>query len=144
MTESRLNVLVPASQLSSSGEVLGVADALLEFYGGEGTLLSVVEVPEERSLSEGALVVRRRRNLLRRAAQMRDGHELRPDVRTAHSVERGIRQSVEEHHAELMLLGWKPVRRKVALGVTERLVGDPPCDLAVIKPGSRSEVRSVL
>src|SRR5437763_1231204 len=54
MTESRLNVLVPASKLSSFGEVLGVADALLEFYGGEGTLLSVVEVPEEPSHSEGA------------------------------------------------------------------------------------------
>lgn len=144
MTESGLNVVVPASGIPSSRDVLAIADALLSYYGGQGTVLSVVEVPEARSLSEGALVVRRRRSLLRRVAQMHEGHELRPEVRTAHSVERGIRQGVEENGAGILLLGWKPVRRKVTLGAVERLVADPPCDLAAVKPGTRAEIKTIL
>lgn len=142
--ETALNVLVPASGLPSSSEVLFIAEALLRRYGGAGTVLSVVEVPEERSLSEGALIVRRRRSLLRRMADLHDTYEFHPEVRTAHSIEQGIRSEVEEKHANLIMLDWKPGGRRAAVGVMERLVANPPCDMAVVKAGSLPEARSVL
>lgn len=139
-----MNVLVPASGLPASSDVLAVAESILKLYGGEGTVLSVVEVPEEHSLSEGALIVRRRRSLLRRIADLHESYEFRPEVRTARSVERGIRDEVKDKRSDLMLLGWRPGRRSMAVGVAERLVADPPCDLAAVKSGSVTEVRSVL
>lgn len=142
--EAAVNVLVPASGLPSSREVLFIAEAVLRRYGGTGTVLSVVEVPEERSLSEGALIVRRRRSLLRRMANLHDTFEFHPEVRTAHSIEQGIRSEVEEKHADLMMLEWKPGGRRASVGVMERLVANPPCDLAAIKGGALPRTRSVL
>lgn len=107
-------------------------------------MLSVVEVPAERSLSEGALVVRRRRSLLRKIAQLRDSKDFRAEVLTAHSLERGIRLAVDDTAADILLVTWKPPRRGVGGGTVERLVAEPPCDLAAIRPGAGGEIRRVL
>src|SRR5690349_6601426 len=140
-----MNVLVPALRLGSSSRLLSVADAVIQSYGGQGRVLSVVEVPEERSLSEGALVVRSRRRLLRRVARLPGGADFRAEVRTAHSVEQGIRDAVSETETDLLLLTWRPPRRPVsAIGTVERLVASPPCDIATVKEGVSQEVRSVL
>jgi glucosyl-3-phosphoglycerate synthase len=144
MTESLGNILIPAFGVSFSDNLLAVADNLCNRYGTEGTVLSVVEVPEERSLSEGALVVRRRRRLLRRIAQLHGEDGLHAAVRTAHSLEHGIRSAVTDTDARLMLIEWRPSRRQLGIATIERLVADPPCDLAVVKHGKSSEIKSVL
>lgn len=144
MTDTGVNVLVPTFGINSSRDVLRVAEAVLDRDGGEGTILSVVEVPEERSLSEGALVVRRRRGLLRKIADMEEGRDFRAEVLTAHSLEQGIRAGVEGARAALMLFGWKPGRGRASTEDLEGLVADPPCDLAAVKAGRESTVRTVL
>jgi len=144
MTESLGNILIPAFGVAFSDNLLAVADDLCNRYGTEGTVLSVVEVPEERSLSEGALVVRRRRRLLRRIAQLHGEDGLHATVRTAHSLEHGIRGAVTDTDARLMLIEWRPLRRQLGIATIERLVADPPCDLAVVKHGKSSEIKSVL
>lgn len=141
-SETPLQVLVPAPRATPSAAVLGVARALVESQGGETQVLSVVEVPEDRSLSEGAMVARRRRNLLHRQSQMNPGQDLRVAVRTAHTREQGIREAVTADGANLLLLEWR-VR-----GASERaddgLIDDPPCDLALVKPGKTGRVQRVL
>ena len=144
MSDAPRNILIPALGIASADDLLAVASDLIDHYGGDGTILSVVEVPEERSLSEGALIVRRRRSLLRKISQLHDGREFRPEVQTAHSLERGIRRAVEDAKAGLLLMGWNPVRRKTATGAMERLSADPPCDLAIVKQGKRSDTKTVL
>jgi nucleotide-binding universal stress UspA family protein len=141
--DSSINILVPAFGRASTDGLLAVASALLDRYGGDGTVLSVVEVPEERSLSEGALIVRRRRALLRKLSQL-DGREFKAEVRTAHSLEQGIRTAAIDTGANLLLLRWKPVRRKAGAGALEHLVLDPPCDIGAVKPGPSNEIRTVL
>lgn len=139
-----MNVLVPATSVTSSPVLLDIADALVAEYGGHGILLSVVEVPEERSLSEAALVVRRRRSLLRKLKQFHPAREFSAEVVTAYSLESGIRLGVEDASADLMLLNWR-VSRSAASGRTlERLTGDPPCDVAAVKAGRAEEIRKVL
>jgi len=142
--DGRLNVLVPAAKLSTSRSLLDVATALLDSYGGHGTVLSVVEVPSERSLSEAALLARRRRELLRRVASMHPGREYRAEVRTSHSLESGIREAAEDSSADLLLLGWKPGKHRTENDMLETLVDDPPCDIAVVKEGSSRRVSRVL
>lgn len=121
-----------------------VARAMLDRYGGDGAVLGVVEVPPERSLSEGALVARRTRALLRKIAQQKEAQAFRTEVRTAYSLTEGIQSAVTETAADLLLLGWQPRRSRVSVGALEALVANPPCDLAAVKQGSASEVGSVL
>lgn len=144
MSEAPMNVLVPAAGISASSKLVEVAEALISGYGGTGTVLSVVEVPEDRSLSEGALVARRRRSLLHRVAQLHPDQPFGARVRTAHSLASGIRTSAVETHADLLLLGWHPTRRSGTSQSVDDLVSDPPCDLALVKGGKRGSVDSVL
>jgi glucosyl-3-phosphoglycerate synthase len=120
---------------------LDLAGAVVQWYGGEGTVLSVVEVPAERSLSEGALVVRRRRALVRRLAELYPEHALQAAVRTAHGLCQGVREAVREARSDLLILPWSPNRRS---SLVEDLVADPPCDLTLVRPGALETVRSVL
>jgi glucosyl-3-phosphoglycerate synthase len=144
MSQSALNVLVPTTSVTSSPALLEVAEAVVNEYGGQGTLLSVVEVPEERSLSEAALVVRRRRGLLRKLKQLPHARDFTAEVVTAHSLESGVRLGVGESRADLLLLNWRLPRSSGGGSTLEQLTGDPPCDLAAVKAGNRSGVRRVL
>lgn len=139
-----INVLVPATKLLTSRRLLDFAEALLNAYGGTGTLLSVVEVPERRALSGAALVARRRRELLRRIAGLREGRQFRPEVRTAQTVTHGIREVASELGADLLLVGWRPGVRRDAGDALEALVEDPPCDVAAVKEGRTRSIESVL
>lgn len=144
MVDSPLNILVPALGSSIASEVWMVAQAMLDRYGGGGTVLGVVEVPPERSLSEGALVARRKRSMLRKIAQQPEGRAFRSEVRTAHFLREGIDAAVSDTNADLLLLSWKPSTRRVAGSALEGLVGNPPCDLAAVRQGSTKTVGSVL
>lgn len=137
-----IDVLIPFSGLPSSREMLGIAEAVTGRYGGATTVLRVVEVPGERSLSEGALVARRHRALLRRAAAMGDA-VVRTQVIPARSLEGGIRAGVDETGADLLVLGWRP-GKKAMTGAVADLVGDPPCDLAAVKAGRGGAIGRVL
>lgn len=139
-----INVLIPALGSSIPDEIWMVAKALLDRYGGAGAVLGVVEVPPDRSLSEGALVARRKRSLLRKIAQQPEGRPFHTEVRTAYSLIDGIKAAVTETGADLLLLGWRPQQGRVTVGALEALVTDPPSDLAAIKHGGPTEVGSVL
>lgn len=135
-------ILVQAGSRGVPAQLIGVAEALLSCYGGEGTVLSVVEVAADRSLSEGALIARRRRTLLRKLAQLYPRHALRASIRTSRSREEGIREAVQDTASNLLLLDWRNVREQDA--ATIALVSDPPCDLALVRPGRGTDVKSVL
>ncbi|HEX6506486.1 MAG TPA: glucosyl-3-phosphoglycerate synthase [Chloroflexota bacterium] len=138
-----LHVLVPEIG-PASAQLLPYARCLLSVYGGVGTMLSVVEVPQDRSLSEGAIAARRRRGRLKKVAELQTEGNLRAEVRTAHSLETAIRGAVEDTDATLMLLRWKSARQLSGDGDVERLVSDPPCDIAMVKQGKNRSIETVL
>lgn len=138
-----LNILLP--EIGSALEhVLPIARCLLDSYGGQATLLSVVEVAEDRSLSEGALTARRRRGRLKKLAELQGDFTFRAEVRTAHSYGEAIRSAVLEDNVNLMLLPWRSSRQKSTWTVQEGLVDNPPCDLGIIKQHGAREIRTVL
>jgi nucleotide-binding universal stress UspA family protein len=142
--EPRLNVLVPFLGRGDPGLRLSIASAVIEKYGGSATVLSVVDVPEQRSLSEAALIVRRRRALLRKMAHVHDAGAFNADVRTAHSVAQGIRDAARETQPGLLLLGWELSGGMTSQGTFGRLFSDPPCDCAAVKQGEHAQATSIL
>jgi glycosyltransferase involved in cell wall biosynthesis/nucleotide-binding universal stress UspA family protein len=138
-----LNILLPEIG-SSSEQVLPYARCLLDSYGGQATLLSIVEVAEDRSLSEGALTARRRRGRLKKLADLQGEAAFRAEVRTAHSYGEAVRSAVLENNVNLMLLRWRSSRQKSKWTVQEGLVDNPPCDIGVIKHNVDREIRTVL
>lgn len=144
MDQHAFNVLIPTVDGPPSADVLAIARALLQQRSGDGTVLSVVEVAPDRSLSEGAIVARRRRSRLRKIPALSGGRDLHTEVRIAHSVAGSIRDAVDELGVSLLLAGWRPGRRRSASGALEDLMMNPPCDVALIKSGPESSVRSVM
>jgi glucosyl-3-phosphoglycerate synthase len=130
--------------VTSFADLVSVANALVDRYAGNGTVLSVVEVPEDRSLSEGALMAQRRRSLLRQISRIQPEHRFRAEVRTARSIENGIRAAVQESQAGILLLGWKPKGNVLQDATLRALVEEPPCDLVMVKKGKTPEIGSVL
>lgn len=138
-----LNILLPQFGPPSDG-VIPYARCLLDSMGGQATLLGVVEVPEDRSLSEGALSARRRRARLKKLAELQADAAFRAEVRTAHSYGEAIRSAVIENSANLMLLPWRSARRRTRWTVQEGLLDNPPCDLGIVKHSQGREIHSVL
>ncbi|MGI8967875.1 MAG: glucosyl-3-phosphoglycerate synthase [Chloroflexota bacterium] len=141
--DAPVHVLVPTIGRGADARV-DIAAALLELYGGQATVLSVVEVPVDRSLSEGALLVRRRRALLRKLAQLHPDQHVRAMARPAYSLLEGIREGVAASGAELLLLDWRPGGRSNGQRALDDLIDNPPCDLAMLKKGKQIEIGSVL
>ncbi|MGH2442841.1 MAG: glucosyl-3-phosphoglycerate synthase [Chloroflexota bacterium] len=142
--DTSMRILIPATTSASTTELIHVGAALLSSHDAEATVLGVVEVPENRSLSEGALVARRRRSLLRRVSERYPEQQLSVSVRSSHSLAGGIRDGALATQADLLLLQWRPGRRTAAATAVEALALDPPCDVALVKQGTRTEIRSVL
>ena len=107
-------------------------------------MLGIVEVADDRSLSEGALAARRKRGRLKKMADGQPHAAFRAEVRTAHSYIEAIRSAVVENNVNLMLLPWKSSRKKSTWAVQDSLLENPPCDIGVIKKNAGREIRTVL
>ncbi len=138
-----LNILLP-DLASVSENIVPYARCLLDSFGGQATLLSVVEVAEDRSLSEGALTARRRRGRLIKLAERQGEAAFRVEVRTAHSYGEAVRGAVLEDNTNFMLLPWRSSRRRLKWSAQQGLVENPPCDLAVVKHTAQRDIRTVL
>jgi nucleotide-binding universal stress UspA family protein len=138
-----LQILLPEFGSLSEG-VVPYAQSLLDSFGGQATLLSVVEVAEDRSLSEGALTARRRRARLKKLAALQGEGAFRAEVRTAHSYGEAVRSAVLENNVNLMLLPWRSSRQRSKWSVQQGLVDNPPCDVGVIKQTVERDIRTVL
>jgi glycosyltransferase involved in cell wall biosynthesis/nucleotide-binding universal stress UspA family protein len=128
--------VVPIIPGVQAAPLIELASAIAGWRMGRTVILSVVEVPQGRSLSEGASVARRRRELLRRIGGHLDPESVELAVRAARTFDQGVREAVEEVHATHLVLGWRgPLRsdRRLAKSNLDRLITDPPCNLAIFR-----------
>ena len=147
--ESPFTILVPVADPKLVVGLLRIAGALLGGRRGRIIVLGVVEVPPEHSLAEGAHLARQERRLLAEVAQADAlrGLDVESRVRVAHQAWDGIVETVAEEGVDLLLLGWEswPHRDEPAYGTTtDTLVKEPSCNVAVLRPGSRGEIRRIL
>ncbi len=142
MNSDSLVVIAPLLPGVPVRAAVEVSRALSARGGSRSVVLSVVEVPEDRSLSEAALLARRRRELLRRVGgdQAHDG-KVQFAVRAARSMSEGIREAVDEYQGNILALGWRGSLRsedRLSQSPIDDLVLDPPADLVVFKSSTPS------
>ncbi|HET8586550.1 MAG TPA: glucosyl-3-phosphoglycerate synthase, partial [Candidatus Limnocylindria bacterium] len=134
------------------------------------TALSIVEVPEDESLAEGATHARTARRLLQRVLDFGDeeGVEIRTMVRIGRQAAEGVIEAVGEEHADLVIFGWggpptptaaaraeaeaiearlsgvAPRQPTVFSETIDQVVRESPCDIAVVKQRGLEKVDSIL
>lgn len=118
----------------------GLVDVAIALAGkDEVTLISVIEVAEDRTLASAQTEARERRRALRPFD--------RPGVRVHVTVARrgwaAITEIVAKDRPDLLLLGWRRPGWDFLGTTIEQVLRDPPCDVAVVK-GAFSRARRLL
>lgn len=108
----------------------GLVEVAAAFAGTDPlTLVSVVEVADDRTLASAQPEARARRRLLRPLE--------RPGIRIHVTVARtgwnAIRDAVAAERPDLLLLAWRRPGWDLLGTTIEDVLADPPCDLAVMK-----------
>jgi glucosyl-3-phosphoglycerate synthase len=130
-------LLLPVIRAQNAAPLLTVADAMIRLEGGGGQVLGVVEAGGDR-LAHSLTVARRYRGLLRRltAGRRDNGVPLGVVVRVAPTVAGGIRETVVETGADLVVMEWPGVghsRQTLLSTVLADLVRDPPAELLLVR-----------
>ncbi|MCY7418726.1 MAG: universal stress protein, partial [Chloroflexi bacterium] len=145
-------ILIPLANPRTAADLVSIGAALLA-HGGVLTALSIVEVPEGMSLSEGATRARQARRLLQRVLEFApDGVDLRTVVRIGRRAAEGIVELAAEDEADLVIFGWggRTAGRRgdpdepVFSATIDEVVRDAPCDIAVVKQRGNADVKRIL
>jgi glucosyl-3-phosphoglycerate synthase len=146
-------ILIPVANPLTAEELVRIGAALMDRKNGSLTVLGIVEVPEDTPLSEGATRARQARRLLQRVLDYApEGVTIHPIVRIGRRAAEGVTEAAKEMDADLIVFGWtgKPSTAKpgaqasVFSPTIDEVVGNPPCDIAVIKQGGSTEIKRVL
>ena len=141
--KERYRVVVPLANPDTVNQLIRIAAAIALPKNGEIIGLSVAEVPEQLPIHDGIKLAQHRKPLIRKAKAMAHemGIDLSGDIRVAHSLKDALLSSVQDHDADLLVMGWKGFSRtrdRIFGEITDQMIRHCPCDLAVIKnvPGS--------
>jgi glucosyl-3-phosphoglycerate synthase len=163
-------VLLPLANPRTARDLVRIGSGLANGRPTRITALSIVEVPEDESLSQGATLARTARRLLQRVLDMGDEEavEIRTMVRIGRLAAEGVIEAVSEERADLVIFGWggpptaTAAARAEAEAVEQRLSGvaprqptvfsetidqvvrESPCDIAVVKQRGLEQVSSIL
>jgi len=145
-----MTIMLPLGDVAGAEDLMRLATTLLR--GGQGRLviLGVVEIPEERSLSEGAILARRRRSQLEEliASQSQTATiEIATMVRVSRQLWQGISEAASEAHADLLLLGWKGYTKtpeRIFGSTIDEILSHPPCDVAVVRVAGLGTCQRIL
>jgi glucosyl-3-phosphoglycerate synthase len=144
-------ILIPVANPATAEELIHIAAGLVDPVNGELTALGIVEVPEGMPLSEGATRARHARRLLQRVLDYApEGAPVHPIVRIGRRAAEGIVEAAAEGEAELILFGWggrsagHETGRAPLSPTIDVVVGEAPCDIAVVKQRGALKVERVL
>ncbi len=144
-----MKILLPLANPNTAADLVRIAAGIIHTGAGEALALGVVEVPENQSLAEGAVLARQQRRLLQKVLDIGQAEnvEIETVVRIARRAWQGIKDEVIEENVDLVLMGWhgEMKREDRLFGETiEELVKDPPCDIAVVKQRGLDRIQRIL
>lgn len=147
--EREYRIIVPVADLATATDLLNIAEAMIHGHNGRIILLAIVEVPEERSLSEGAGKAQYLRLKIGEIPSLRQAEnvEIQSIVRVSHQIWQGIMQAVHEEQGDLLILGWKgftTTPQKVYGTTIDEIMKSPPCDVVIAKTCTLNRCRRVL
>ncbi|HUT74590.1 MAG TPA: amino acid permease [Armatimonadota bacterium] len=134
-------IVVLVSSPESVEPLITVAAALGKATESEILAVRIVLVPRQLPIAEGRQFVNEARPLLDEAVAQggRLGVPVYTMVRVAQSLPQAVLETLEERHAELVVMGWRAGRRgqrgHVLGSVLDPVILRAPCDVAVLRPG---------
>lgn len=145
--DDRFRIVVPLANPDSVENLISIAAAIAKPKNGVIIALAVALVPEQLPIHEGIKLTQHVKPLIRKARAVAGdlGVELHGELQIAHALQHPMINSVQDHKADLMIMGWKGFSRtrdKIFGEITDYMIRHCPCDLAVVKnvPGDISRI----
>jgi amino acid transporter len=145
-------VVVPLANPSNVDQLMRTACTLAADHDGEVIVTSVVTVPDQTPLSDGRQLAGQKRAVLDQAIAFAEARDVPVSgtVRIGHHAADGILNTLVQHDANAVILGWRGSAhggRDVVFGSTvDRVIRDADCDVYVEKigPAAGRDVESIL
>jgi len=136
------HILLPVYDVADAESLLPLARAMAHGLNGRVLLFGIVHIPEDRSLSEGALPAQSLRQELERLAAADPLVDMLP-TKVTHLPWDEIAQQVDQADYDLLLLRWQEDQKVFGADLHDVLV-HPPCDVAIVRPGETSSIQRIL
>jgi amino acid transporter len=133
-------VVVPLHNPEHVTTLLDYAEPIARARGLGTVAFSVVEVPRQLPIQEGMRFVPRYESLLHLAEEHMAIRlaDVQTDLTVAHRASDGILHAARQHHADMLVMGWKgytDTRDRVFGEVADQIIRHAPCDMALLKIG---------
>ncbi|KYH24618.1 putative fructoselysine transporter [Halalkalicoccus paucihalophilus] len=149
LVERPYQVVVAISNPETAKRLVTFGSRIARHHNGEVLLTTVVTVPVQTPLEEGANYITNQRELL--AEAMRYVPEDIPAHRVVtigRNVGRSIVNLAQERDSELVILGWrgrsKPTKPPILGTTIDYIVENTPCDLVIAKTEGPNTPRNIL
>jgi len=131
------HILVPVANEKTVEQLQRFAIRMAKAYTADITALNVIQVPAQLPPSEGRKYVDCARTLLGKARDVAEQEDIPVYslVKLTHNVPKAIIETCEERKIDLMVLGWegeKPARNRVFGTITDEIILNTVCDIALI------------
>lgn len=141
-------ILIPLVEPGQALPYVRLAAALLA-PSGKILALSVVRIPEESSLSEGAGEAPSHRAALDEVKNLFPDErvEIKTLVRVSHRLSEGIAETARTEGSDILLLPWKgysATEDRLFGATVDRLLERPPCKTVVVRTGDLDACRRIL
>ncbi len=142
-------ILLPMTKKTISKDTIKIASSLISKKQGKLVVFGVVEIPEDMSLSYGAIPARRFRKIIQDLAETGEfgKAEMKTLVGVSHKMRREVVDAAQREKCNLIFLEWheKSVGRKGFFEENlEEIALKTMSDVAIIKPGKNEEFKKVL
>ena len=139
-------IVVPIANPANVDQLMRTACTLADGNDGEVLVMSVVTVPDQTPPSEARGLAQGRRPVLDRAVEFAEERDVPVSgtIRIGHHAADAILNTLAQHDADAVLLGWRgratPGRSVVFGSTVDTVVTDADCDVYVEKIGAGSGV----
>ncbi len=143
------SVLLPVANPETARKLLNVASRLLRLEPGNLMLLHVITVPDQLPVSVGRDFIDETRPLLDAVAEQAEGLGMIPNsiVRVGHRAADAIVDTVEDTHANFVVMGWAGHSRdpRTVVGSTiDKIVKDANANVVVVRGDASIPARRIL
>ncbi|GAA0306293.1 universal stress protein [Halarchaeum salinum] len=149
--ERDYRIVVPVANPAHTEQLVGTADDIATARDGEVIVMSAVVLPDQTPLSEGRQFVDEKRAVLDNAMAIAEDADVPVSgvVRIAHDPADAILNTLEQHDADAVLMGWSGTanrQRDVVFGSTvDDVAEQAPCDVLVEETtGFREDIDEIL
>lgn len=147
-SSSEFKVLLPLVGSDISTDIIKIASSILAEKSGNLVVLGTVEVPEEMSLSTGALQARNYRKFLENLTWFDKAQaiEIRNRVKVSRRIWDAIDAAAKDESCNLLIIPWfDESKSNISQSVSIKEVLDKSStDLLIVRPGKNENIRKIL